>query len=108
MKKLKRPIFEKFGMMDYEGYTESLEEYCDQLESERDELKESEELAYMAKGLAQKGYRNLEKELQTLQDAVKKFCKYYEVPTYFMNDKEWKKFIEDIDAPLDKLKKLIK
>jgi len=47
-------------------------------------------------------------DLNTLKDAVREFCKHYEKPTYFMNKKEWDKFVKDIDALLDKLKTLIK
>ena len=67
-KKIERPLRRKYrdedGSFDNEGYERDIEEYCDQLTSERDELKEQRDkhsqLAI-----------NVQMELQTLLKALK-------------------------------------
>jgi len=104
MKELERPNIEYYYEPDgYDGdssdYGEHMEKYCDQLEKERDELKEEVrdaehmELKYM-------------QELQTLKDAVREIVPEIEGITYTMGTNEVPDELDEDN--IDKLKELIK
>ena len=84
MKELERP--QHLGEKDsdhYENlfsntvYHKEINDYCDQLESERDEYKLKEEIAYAAKEIAEKAYQKAIKERDEWREKWKKLIVEY-------------------------------